>query len=144
MDGCCAIGLQSPKNMYNIGGVLRAAQCFGASMVAITNRKYRKAGTDVIKAYKHIPLLQVNSLKDIIPYGFVPIGIEIIDNAKCITDYKHPINAFYLFGPEDSSLGKETLSYCKDIIKLPSNHCLNLAACVNCVLFDRVTKQLRK
>ena len=36
MRGYAAIGLNNPKIEANLGGALRAAHCYGASMIAIT------------------------------------------------------------------------------------------------------------
>ena len=144
MRGYSAVGLYYPKNNWNIGGVLRAADCFGASMVAISGKRFRKACTDVSKSWKHIPLLETEDLKNVIPYGCVPVAIEITDNARCISNYVHPESAFYIFGPEDGSIGGKVLDFCRDVVKIPSSMCLNLASCVNVVLYDRAVKQLRK
>ena len=49
-----------------------------------------------------------------------------------------------IFGPEDGSLGESVFSYCRDIIYVPTNFCMNLAATVNVVLYDRLLKQIKK
>ncbi len=75
MRGFAAIGLVSPKDMANVGGVLRAAGCYGAAMVATTGRRYSKARTDVGQQFRHTPLLQVTDLRDVIPHGCVPVAM---------------------------------------------------------------------
>jgi len=140
MRGYCAIGLDNPQYNPNIGAVLRAAGCFGASMVAFTGSKYKKARTDVHRAHKRLPLIHVEDLKDIIPYACVPVAIEIMDGATSLIDYQHPHRAFYIFGPENSTLGSRVLSWCRDVVSIPSDGALNLAACVNIVLYDRLLK----
>lgn len=62
MRGYAAIGLHQAKHSVNVGGVLRAAGCYGAAMVATTGRRYRNAGTDTMKSVRHLPLLQVADL----------------------------------------------------------------------------------
>jgi hypothetical protein len=57
--GFSAIGLVQPKTPANVGSVLRAAHCYGSAMVAKTGRRYHGAGTDTMKAYRDLPLLQV-------------------------------------------------------------------------------------
>ena len=32
------------------------------------------------------------------------------------------------------------LSWCRDVVYIPTNGCMNLAACVNVVLYDRLSK----
>lgn len=57
MNEYCAIGLDNPQFRQNIGGVLRAAGCFGASMVAFTGAKYKKSKTNVHNIHKKLPLI---------------------------------------------------------------------------------------
>ena len=54
--------------------------------------------------------------------------------------FKHPQRAFYIFGPEDGSLRANVTDWCEDIIYIPTHGCMNLAATVNVVLYDRLAK----
>ena len=139
--GYSCIGLDNPKTDINVGSVLRAAGVFQADMVAISGHRYGRAPTDTMKHYRHLPLLQVDDLHDVIPYDCVPVAIELVERASPLTEYEHPERAFYIFGAEDATLGSRVLSWCRDIIFIPTNGCLNLAACVNVVLYDRLTKR---
>ena len=56
--GFCGIGLVAPKDVANIGAVLRAAGCWGVSLVATQGQRYRRAPTDTSAAYRSIPLIQ--------------------------------------------------------------------------------------
>ena len=147
MRGYSAIGLFNPKNSINVGAALRAAGIYGASFVAVTGErtkfKYKESPTDTMKTYRHLPLLQIEDLKKIVPYDCVPVAVEIIESAIPLQNYKHPERAFYIFGPEDGTLGKQVLSWCRDIVYIPGNGCMNLAATVNVVLYDRQAKQLQ-
>jgi len=139
--GYAAIGLVNPKNPINVGSVLRAAYCYGARLIAIQGRRYRRRSSDTTAAHRHIPLL--HDLEDIftaIPYDCIPIAVEIVPQARSLFTYTHPERAFYIFGPEDSSLGKSVLSRVKDIVFIPTRTCLNLAQTVNVVLYDRRMK----
>lgn len=80
-------------------------------------------------------------MKDYIPYDCVPVAIELATDAIPLPEYKHPERAFYIFGPEDSSLGEKTYSWCRDKVYIPMKYCANLAATVNMVLYDRSMKQ---
>jgi len=140
--GYACIGLNSPKFNSNIGSALRAVGVYGAKMIAISGKRYQKIGTDTMKQYRHCPLLQVNDLKTVIPYDCVPVAVDIIDGAIPLPEYNHPERAFYIFGPEDSTLGEKTLSFCRDVIYIPTARCMNLAATVNVVLYDRMSKEI--
>jgi tRNA(Leu) C34 or U34 (ribose-2'-O)-methylase TrmL len=142
MRGFSCVGLQNPKNDINVGSVLRACGNFNVAMLAIggTRNRYRKVSADTMKAYRHMPMLQVEDLHSVIPYDCVPIAVDLIDEARCLFNFIHPERAFYIFGPEDGTLGKETLSWCKHAVYIPTNRCMNLAATVHVVLYDRMMK----
>lgn len=142
--GYVMIGLEKPGNEINVGHVLRAAGCFGANMVIASKIRYTATMTDTQKSYRHIPLIQVDDLTHVKPYDCRLVGVELVDGAIPLDEYVHHERAYYIFGPEESSLDENLLSHCDDIVQVPSKHCLNLAACVNVVLYDRIAKQLGK
>lgn len=139
--GFAAIGLYNPKNDLNVGGAMRAASCYSASMVAITGQRYKKASTDTTSAWRHIPTIQAENLLDAIPLGAIPVAIEFIPSARSLVVYTHPENAFYIFGPEDGSIPKAVLEKCRDVVYVPTEQCMNLASTVNVVLYDRLVKR---
>jgi tRNA(Leu) C34 or U34 (ribose-2'-O)-methylase TrmL len=141
LRGFAAIGLLNPKRDTNVGGAMRAAYCYDASFIAVSGLRYRRQSSDVTATYRHIPLLQVEDLYDAIPHDCIPIGIELVPGATSLCTFSHPERAFYVFGPEDSGLGKKTLLWCKHAVYVPTRRCLNLAACVNVVLYDRMMKR---
>ena len=138
--GYAAIGLYMPKTGLNVGSALRAAGCYDAALVAVSGRRYQKAPTDTQKAFRHLPLLQVDDLRTALPYDCVPVAVDLIEGAIPLQRYTHPERAFYVFGPEDGTLGKEVTSWCRDVIYIPTRFCMNLAATVNVVLYDRLAK----
>jgi tRNA(Leu) C34 or U34 (ribose-2'-O)-methylase TrmL len=141
MRGYACIGLDNPKAAVNVGSALRAAGCYGAAMVAMTGNRSGKTPTDTMKQYRHRPLLRVENLKDVIPYDCVPVAVDLIEGAIPLPEYEHPERAFYIFGAEDATLGERVTSWCRDTIYIPTNGCMNLAATVNVVLYDRLVKQ---
>lgn len=143
MRGYAAIGLHQPKTNANVGSVIRAAHCYGAAMVATTGRRYQRACTDAAKAYRHIPLIQCDDLHSVIPFDCVPVAIEFLKDSRSLANYVHPERAFYVFGPEDGTLGQSILGWCRDVVYVPTEYCMNLAATANVVLYDRLAKQLR-
>jgi len=142
--GYFGVGLDNPKTDANIGSALRACDVFGASFLAASGKRYKKHSTDTMCGYRHMPLLQIDDLRKVIPYDCVPVAVELLDDAIPLQDYKHPERAFYVFGAEDATLGQRVLSWCRDVIVVPTPRCLNLAATVNVVLYDRIAKQLTK
>lgn len=142
MRGYAAIGLLQPKTNSNVGGVLRAAGCYDASLVVVEGNRYQRAGTDTCQQFRHMPLMH-GRLRDMIPFDCVPVAVDLCDGAHSLHSYSHPERAFYVFGPEDGTLGKETLSWCRDVVYVPTMRCMNLAATVNVVLYDRSMKRGR-
>jgi tRNA(Leu) C34 or U34 (ribose-2'-O)-methylase TrmL len=55
--------------------------------------------------------------------------------------FEHPGDALYVFGPEDGGLPKAVRLHCHRFVFIPTHHCLNLAAAVNVVLYDRRLKR---
>lgn len=141
--GYAAVGLHRPKQHVNVGAALRAAGCFGAALVAATGRRYVRSSVDATRAYLDLPLIQCDDLRTVLPFDCVPVAVERVAGATPLPAYEHPLRAFYVFGPEDGDLGAQVLDWCRDVVFIPSDGCLNLAATVNVVLYDRAAKRSR-
>lgn len=142
MRGYACVGLDNPKTPENIGSALRAVGVYGAAMIAASGARYKRACTDTRAQHRHTPFLQVENLRDVIPFDCVPVAVDLIEGATPLTEYQHPERAFYIFGPEDGTLGERIISWCRDVVYVPTNGCMNLAATVNVVLYDRLSKGL--
>lgn len=97
--GYSVVALDNPKCLANLGGALRAAQCYGASLVLIGGlRMQRISGlvTDTMKAYRHIPVLLVRDVMEHIPYDCVPVGVDLVEGACDLRAYTHPERAVYI------------------------------------------------
>jgi len=72
MRGYACIGLDNPKNTVNVGSVFRAAGCYNVAMVALSGSRalphIGRCQTDTQKAVRHIPVVRVSDLKEVIPY----------------------------------------------------------------------------
>lgn len=137
------IGLQNPKSATNVASILRAAGCYGASSVFYSGNRYRYAkefNADTQNMHKRIPTVGVDDLLAMTPKGASKVVVEFVEGAIPLPDYQHPDNAFYLFGPEDGSVHPEIVSACDDVVYIPTNGSMNLAATVNVVLYDRLAK----
>lgn len=147
-NGYCAIALWNPKNPHNVGGCLRAAGCYGVDLVVIGGSRRVKSlaylPTDVSRDWQHIPTLQPEDPFDAMPLGAIPIAVDLIPDAIPLPDFVHPERAFYVFGPEDGTLQKTILRRCKYHVMVPTIGCMNLAASVNVILYDRMSKIHRK
>ena len=135
------IGLDNPKNDVNVGAVLRACGCYDVAALVIAGHRYHRAGTDTMKAHRHLPLFSVADVMGPIPYDCVPVAVDLVEGAIPLPEYKHPERAFYVFGAEDATLGRRVLERCRDRVMIPTSGCMNLAATVNVVLYDRLAKR---
>lgn len=141
--GFAAVGLDRCKNPHNLGSVLRAAHCYDAALVVVGGGRVKKVSTDTTKAWRHIPCLEVDNVMDAIPHGAMPVVVELSDRARSLTAFTHPQSAFYIFGPEDGSVSKAILERAPLVVQIPTRYCMNLAATVNVVLYDRLMKEER-
>lgn len=135
-----AIGLENTKFDVNVGTVLRSAFNFGASLVFTVGRRYTRQCSDTTAASRHVPTLHFATWDEAwahLPYGWMPVGVELVDGAELLPTFPHPKSAVYLFGPEDGGLSKAVQGRCAAVIRVPCNRCLNLAVCAAVVMYDR-------
>lgn len=139
-----SIGLTDPKSPTNVGAVMRAAGCYSAASVFYTGERYDRAmqfNTDTKDATQNIPLKGVASLLEVVPQGATVVCVDLVEGATPLPHYEHPENAFYIFGPEDGTLSQQVIDQADAIVYIPTTGCMNLAATVNVVLYDRLAKQ---
>ncbi|MFT9298571.1 MAG: RNA methyltransferase [Gluconobacter sp.] len=143
--GYAAIALHNSKNPHNVGGVFRAAGCFNADLIVVGGKRRMRAlgglAADTQKAWRHTPLLTPDDVMSTIPFNAIPIAVDLVEGAVELANFVHPERAYYIFGPEDGTLGSEIVERCKHRVMIPTSFCLNLAATVNVVLYDRQAKQ---
>ncbi|MDH5650187.1 MAG: TrmH family RNA methyltransferase, partial [Gammaproteobacteria bacterium] len=96
--------------------------------------------TDTKNSRHRIPLTGVADLFEHIPEQASIICVELVEGATPLPEYRHPDNAFYIFGPEDGTIEQGILDKADAVIYVPTVGCLNLAASVNVVLYDRLAK----
>lgn len=142
--GFACVGLDNPKCNKNVGAALRAAHVYGCALVVLSGQRYsRRIATDTTKAWKHMPLIEAGNVFDAIPHECVPVAVDLVDGAQPLPFYAHPERAFYIFGAEDETLSPETVARCKHRIMVPTAYCMNLAATINVVLYDRLAKGMK-
>ena len=143
MTKTCQIGLINPKSPDNVGSVMRAAGCFRVDAVFYTGTRFARAKkfqTDTKNRTQSIPLTGVDNLYTHVPKDIKIICVELVENATPLHTFIHPDRAIYVFGPEDGTIDQETINQADSVIYIPTIGCLNLAATVNVVLYDRLAK----
>jgi len=142
--GYAVVALDNPKCAANVGGAMRACSVYRARIIVLGGNRPNvllRHPADTMKTYRHVPLLRVEDVFDALPYDCVPVGVDLVEGAKPLPDYTHPERAFYIFGAEDATLGARILDRCRDRVFVPTVRCMNLAATVNVVLYDRMAKR---
>jgi tRNA(Leu) C34 or U34 (ribose-2'-O)-methylase TrmL len=142
------LGLVNPKNPENVGSVMRAAGNYNVDHICYTGSRYTRAlsyqprTVDTHrKVSKDVTVMQVDSLLDTVAEQQKVVCIELVVGAITLPDYQHPEHAMYIFGPEDGSIDQAIIDKADDVVYVPTVGCMNLAATVNVVLYDRLAKQ---
>ncbi|OUS27083.1 23S rRNA methyltransferase [Gammaproteobacteria bacterium 45_16_T64] len=138
-----SIGLSNPKSAENVGSVLRASGCFGVDDIYFTGERYARAAkynTDTKNANQKIAVTRVEHLLELLDSDCKVVCVELVEGAIALPHFEHPEKACYIFGPEDGTLKQEIVDKADAVVYIPTVGCLNLAATVNVVLYDRVAK----
>lgn len=138
-----SLGLTNPKSPSNVGSVMRAAGCYQVDAVIYTGERYAKAAkfnTDTKSSSDSIPLTGVQSLVDEIPSEVKVICVDLVEGATPLPEFNHPEKAHYIFGPEDGTISQEVIDRADAVVYVPTIGCMNLAASVNVLLYDRLAK----
>ncbi|MGR0277546.1 RNA methyltransferase [Marinomonas dokdonensis] len=145
------IGLTNPKSTTNVGAVMRAAGCYQADQVLYSGSRYDRAAkmaTDTKKAHTNIPLLHIDSLDaesfiDAVAEDVAIVCVDLIQGATPLPAFEHPDKALYIFGPEDGTISQQVVNQSDHVVFVPTVGCMNLAASVNVLLYDRLAKSSR-
>jgi len=155
------IGLTNPKTPSNVGGIMRAAGCYSVDQVIYTGHRYTHAAkfigsknnTDTQKLSEQIPLIAIDDFLHLkqpsieqqlakIPESTKIICVDLVEGAIPLPHFQHPEQALYIFGPEDGTISQAVIDKADDVVYVPTVGCMNLAASVNVLLYDRLAKSL--
>ena len=147
VESCVELGLFNPKSPTNVGAIMRSAGCFNADGVYYTGERYRRAAeyqtqyfTDTKNAEQRIALINVDDLFSQVKANTRVVCVELVEGAVPLHLFEHPQKAFYILGPEDGTLPQNIVDKADDVVYVPTTGCLNLAATVNILLYDRCSK----
>lgn len=137
------IVLINVKFIQNLGGVVRAAACWGVEEIYWTGNRISYDMDRLpreLRMYKHIKVIHHQYPFKVI-HG-TPVAVELLTGAESLVNFQHPKEAVYVFGPEDGSLTRSITSLCHRFVYIPTKICLNLSATVNVVMWDRYYKEI--
>lgn len=137
------IALVDPKSPTNVGAVMRAAGCYQVDQVRYSGGRFERAAqyqTDTKDILSKIPLVREDHLLANLPADMKIICVELAEGATPLPQFVHPDQAIYVFGPEDGSIPQALIDQADHVVYVPTVGCMNLAAAVNVVLYDRLAK----
>lgn len=149
-----SVVLINPKYSHNVGAAYRACAAFGAEKLYVTGNRaqwevtgkgQRLPREERMRVYKDkVDLIRTDrpfedAVRDHVLHNerVVPVAVEISPTAEPLAFFEHPPDALYVFGPEDGGVPKVARRFCHRFVIIPSDHCLNLAAAVSCILMHR-------
>ncbi len=138
-----SIGLCNPKSPVNVGAVMRAAGCYRVDHVFYTGERYKRAlrfNTDTKNVASRIPLSWVDGFAGMVHSNGKIVCVEFAEGAMPLPEFQHPREALYIFGPEDGTMDQQLVNQADAVVYIPTVGCMNLAATVNVVLYDRLAK----
>lgn len=141
--GYFGIGIENGKTKENVGTLWRTAHLLGASFIFTIGDRYKHQASDTTKAWKHVPFFQYDSFDHFlqsVPRDCQLIGVELDERAKPLKTFEHPERCVYLLGAEDWGLSKEAIARCHELVVLPGEFSMNVAAAGSIVLYDRFSK----
>lgn len=141
------IALVDPKSPTNVGAVMRAAGCYQADQVRYSGIRFERAAryqTDTKDMLSKIPLLREDDLLANLPAGMKIVCVELAEGAAPLPQFVHPDQVIYVFGSEDGSIPQAMIDEADYVVYIPTVTCMNLAASVNVVLYDRLAKSSLK
>jgi len=143
-----AVALVNPKYPRNVGQAMRACSCFGISQlwfsgnrVSLDPSQGRLPREERMKGYKDVELIQYDYFFDMFDKSVTPVAIEVRPNSEVMSNFEHPENPLYVFGPEDGSIPDVVARHCHRFVIIPIRHCSNLSAAVYMTLYDRQLKR---
>ncbi len=137
------IGLVDPKSPSNVGSVMRAAGCYQVDQVRYSGGRFERAAqyqTDTKDIVSKIPLVREEQLHERLSAEMKIVCVELAEGATPLPQFVHPDQAIYIFGPEDGSIPQALIDEADHVVYVPTIGCMNLAAAVNVLLYDRLAK----
>lgn len=153
-----AVVLIEPQFAHNVGQAVRACSCWdfaqlwwtGGAVSLDVRRGGRLPREERMRGYADVALFRAERPLDHFPPDATPVAVELRPGSEPLHHFEHPDRAVYVFGPENGSIPKPVLHRCHGstelaevrFVVIPSSHCLNLAAAVNVVGYDRRVKRV--
>lgn len=141
MRGYFGIGVERLSKPMNAGNLFRTAHAFGAGFLFAVAAEYsqRSGHSDTSRAPQQMPFYAFDSVEQMtLPADCKLVGVELLDEARELPSFAHPLRAAYVFGPERSSLSPAMVARCDFLVKIPTAFCVNVGVAGAIVMYDRM------
>ncbi|MDD2324607.1 MAG: TrmH family RNA methyltransferase [Alphaproteobacteria bacterium] len=142
MRGYFAIGVEGISKSFNLGNLVRTTHAFGGSFFFTINSEldYQNIrASDTSHAAIHMPFYAYDSVENFsLPNDCSLVGVELMDEAVDLPQFKHPLRAAYVLGPEKGSLSPQLVARCDHIVKIPMKFCVNVGVAGALCIYDRM------
>lgn len=139
-----AIMFEHWTNDFNISGVFRTANVFGAEAIYyVGGKRFDRRGCQGCYNYQEIVHLKSLEALKVLKERYTIIAVDNIEGSKPIESYQYPRNPLFCFGSESDGLSKELLDMADEKIYIPqygSVRSLNCSVAAGIVLHDFVRK----
>jgi tRNA G18 (ribose-2'-O)-methylase SpoU len=142
MRGFFGVGVEGISKSFNLGNLVRTSHAFGASFfftidAAVSYQEVK--ASDTSHADIHMPFYAYEKVGDLeLPKGCRLVGVELLDEAVDLPDFRHPMQAAYVLGPEGGNLSSAMVARCDYIVKIPTKFCVNVGIAGALVIYDRM------
>ncbi|MBS4760796.1 MAG: 23S rRNA (guanosine(2251)-2'-O)-methyltransferase RlmB [Clostridium sp.] len=147
--------LDGVEDPHNLGAIIRTAACAGFDAVIIPSRRNAQVSAIVEKtsagAINHIPLIQVNSLSNIIDklkdndYWIIAADAHGKDNYYDV-DYTD-MNFAIIMGGEETGVSKNNMKNSDFVVKIPmlrNFNSLNVSNAASAIIYESVRQMITK
>lgn len=145
------IYIRESFNEFNIGSIIRTAECTGANAVVLSPKT--KITPQVVRASmgasEHVSIMHeslFNAIKICHDSGIKVVGIEVTGNRNYFeADLVGPV--MFIIGGEDRSLSEEITSKCDFVIRIPLKgnvNSLNMSIAASIVMYDKIRQEEAK
>jgi len=139
--GYFGVGVEGVSKAMNFGAVMRTAHAFNASFLFTVDRApllRETRSADTSRADLHVPYYDWPDYEAMrLPKGCELVAVELTDAATELPEFRHPLRAAYLLGPEKGSVSAEALARADHVVKIPTRFCINLGLAAALVVYDR-------
>lgn len=148
-DNMMLIYIRESFNEFNIGSIIRTAECTGASAVVLSPKT--KITPQVIRASmgasENVPIVHeglFTAIKECKDAGVKVVGIEV-SGEKFYHEADLTGRVMFIIGGEDRSLSDAIMNKCDEVVKIPLEgqiNSLNMSVATGVVMYEKLRQDV--